>query len=1373
MKGSAVGIDAIIGAAVKKNTFQTKRDLRKSKYFELLTRAARPIIKPTHPVCQDVNDLLHREIDPRRKTEAFIIHDKTPDAFIFNHGSMYVSTGLLNKIENEDELIWLLGHEYDHYLNSGKANNLSKARTWFQHMASARIQEYHGDIGSFIRMSRAGRNPSAGISVLEKLSKGERSGGLVHGDTIHRILNLHWITKLMDLKGLESPLTPYRIDTSRITSNDYIREVPDISKLIDPTGNDETYGPELRKCDLFSTIAAYTQIMENEKSFKISITGRANFSVLTSRLLQNIENAAYDLVKDDPDADDKATMIAELVRIFCCGHQVEYSYTNSDLKTLVSVMDPKYFEQLGLMPTFDYGSVELVRALAPNLLKGYLRKRFLATFEPKLKRLMTTLPDAARSELGLMKMGAYDQHGDRLEEIMSTTDSSMSDKYAKRLGRMSRKDAVKELYDLKPALITRRLDLEVPRTHYNATEDVNEAYAEVGGDLFLQPTKHADRRQTIKSIQEWIYICRALQINPSHPAYATNHIQDLMTVKQFEQLVRAIDDNAEFKQRYPFAEPLPLQDKDYFVNAIRKSLIENVWKTKDMKALHSTLRGSLRAHPKSRATAGTKAVLEEVLSQMNPAKLTNQNRELIYLLSLFQSPMQRDFIQSNVLMPLFDNMDFDAAYDFVTTGLGKITTMQPIEQLIEEKAKTIPQMRKLVSVQSKLAKMVTEEPDADFGAASAIGYIQKTVKLDRLNFLKCALNTQYGERELKRLLYRSWRETPEAEKSNSGIDQIGLEHLLDMQTLYLMDLKYKYLTLRICLADATHGVLVKPETKKRLAPTILSELVEAGDKRDRKALDLVEKLLGSLVENAPINLSYFTLLPVMMNKLFLPAHEHVSNFEVVVDYEFDALGLPQDRAIRTEGREALKALTYHEQYPSRSHHLKRWKEFVKKHNIPTPVAESMEHALIPSRSGIPRLEAAERGVVTDVGLFEPDDEKEIPLKGAKTRAFFGEKTQKMQARKMSPLEFIVDTAKNLGSPGPRFLQLIGQYADIDNDYQQEFQNVYDNIKGQSKLTAFQIVSREWPDMDRYIYSIDESIGGGSLTTVYKARWKDKSLVALKVLNPNLEYFNDTAFDIIKKTLETLAKTDKRYHIGLEVLDDIRHWVEGDINFTGFLQKDREFREQNHGFEGPCGYRIIVPRSFRPESKYFKLEEFIEGTNLTRPDELEAQGHDLKAIVSTIGRNYFTQIRNGRAHADVHPGNFRITPKREIAILDRNFYLDLSQEDQTQFTAAMVHAMEGNSEGVASFVCDYLASTNGNAKMDKDKLRKGLIKELNKNLRSKAPLADRLLGTVRYVRTNGYTLPLRMTLLTRNIHSVQKFSERAKFQSVEKALMYEG
>ena len=289
-------------------------------------------------------------------------------------------------------------------------------------------------------------------------------------------------------------------------------------------------------------------------------------------------------------------------------------------------------------------------------------------------------------------------------------------------------------------------------------------------------------------------------------------------------------------------------------------------------------------------------------------------------------------------------------------------------------------------------------------------------------------------------------------------------------------------------------------------------------------------------------------------------------------------------------------------------------------------------------------------------------------------------------------------------------------------------------------------------------------------TVYKVKTVEGEEEALKILNPNLEFLLERNVLFIEQILDRLKRRHgAKYEVARMILEDVKEWIKRDVNFQNFLEKDRLFREQNDGFTAAgFQYRMVVPRSKGPASRYFMREEYVEGDNLTQWKKLEQEGHDMKQVVSLIVKNYVVQLRRGMVHSDVHVGNFRVTRDKRIAIFDRNFYLELSPDIQDLVNTLL------NPVALLTLSSDQLI----------DKLIKIAGKDIPK--RDRAVLAKswerakegilsgdwkRSSNFLVDLRQHGLKLPLEVTLIFKNLNSLQQMSRQAGFNHLVEAYLY--
>jgi hypothetical protein len=269
---------------------------------------------------------------------------------------------------------------------------------------------------------------------------------------------------------------------------------------------------------------------------------------------------------------------------------------------------------------------------------------------------------------------------------------------------------------------------------------------------------------------------------------------------------------------------------------------------------------------------------------------------------------------------------------------------------------------------------------------------------------------------------------------------------------------------------------------------------------------------------------------------------------------------------------------------------------------------------------------------------------------------------------------------------------------------------------------------------------------------------------VKVLNPNAEYHTDRVCEVLERLLANLAaKNDGGYEVARAALAEIKEWIKQDIGFAGFLEKDALFYRQNHGYR-PAGspYMIIVPRSKGADNRYYKREEYIEGTNLTEMDRLREQGFDLKRLVALLVSSYWQQIQNGLVHSDVHPGNFRVTAEGNVAILDRNFFLELDEKDRVFLGQLLSGAADRRALSAA--IVDYLHLPFANAA----KTIENILAEMDRA--GLGPL-EQVRQLVIFLKRQKVRIPLKIILLIKNINALNDLAKQAGFSGLPEAFTY--
>ena len=298
-------------------------------------------------------------------------------------------------------------------------------------------------------------------------------------------------------------------------------------------------------------------------------------------------------------------------------------------------------------------------------------------------------------------------------------------------------------------------------------------------------------------------------------------------------------------------------------------------------------------------------------------------------------------------------------------------------------------------------------------------------------------------------------------------------------------------------------------------------------------------------------------------------------------------------------------------------------------------------------------------------------------------------------------------------------------------------------------------------MFRGLETLGRRIGGGSLVTVYESTVNGRHCV-VKVVNPNVEYRAGQVCD----NLEAIFSSDERLKRGVPLIESIRTWVRKDVSFDA-AKYETEFRKQNDGF---CvkgnPFKIRVPAVMERSAKYV-VEEYAQGLNLTKWDEIAAR-HDIKQVISLVVKNAAHQLSNGLVHADIHVGNIRVDEEKNIHLLDKNFLLVLSGQDKV-FIGSLAF-LASDKPALAKAVGDYLCGFEENKKVDNETLVSRLTEILVAN--GHRDVGSFVSDCVAVVTEHKGSIPLNVMLLVKNALALERMAMRAGFGNLIDAFLFD-
>ncbi|MBI2551251.1 M48 family metalloprotease [Candidatus Uhrbacteria bacterium] len=178
-------------------------------------------LEPSHPITQYLNGLLSRLPPVEGVTPKIVFNPgwKAVNACALPDGTIYLGTGLLLAAETEEALLGVIAHERVHaYRGHAKKQtdqreSVDKSKSMAQAVAKAvgmaRAHEYEADMrGVLVDLNKAGINPLGYKAFLQKRHQQEQRGGLVHGSSLDRALNISTASYLLDLESIDADMHP-------------------------------------------------------------------------------------------------------------------------------------------------------------------------------------------------------------------------------------------------------------------------------------------------------------------------------------------------------------------------------------------------------------------------------------------------------------------------------------------------------------------------------------------------------------------------------------------------------------------------------------------------------------------------------------------------------------------------------------------------------------------------------------------------------------------------------------------------------------------------------------------------------------------------------------------------------------------------------------------------------------------------------------------------------------------------------------------------------------------------------------------------------------------------------------------------------------
>lgn len=189
----------------------------------------------------------------------------------------------------------------------------------------------------------------------------------------------------------------------------------------------------------------------------------------------------------------------------------------------------------------------------------------------------------------------------------------------------------------------------------------------------------------------------------------------------------------------------------------------------------------------------------------------------------------------------------------------------------------------------------------------------------------------------------------------------------------------------------------------------------------------------------------------------------------------------------------------------------------------------------------------------------------------------------------------------------------------------------------------------------------------SLAQVHKAVLRESGkTVAVKVQHPWLRETVHLDIDVFGMGIKLAGKIFNEFNYQW-LLDDMNTNLPTELDFKNEANNCMRIRRlfKNKQIKAPLIYENLC-------SNRVVVMEFIEGYSITDVQRMKKDGVNVSNVATRIADCFNDMIfKKGFVHADPHPGNIFITPKKDgdfdLVLLDHGLYRDLSEKTRENYS----------------------------------------------------------------------------------------------------------
>lgn len=277
---------------------------------------------------------------------------------------------------------------------------------------------------------------------------------------------------------------------------------------------------------------------------------------------------------------------------------------------------------------------------------------------------------------------------------------------------------------------------------------------------------------------------------------------------------------------------------------------------------------------------------------------------------------------------------------------------------------------------------------------------------------------------------------------------------------------------------------------------------------------------------------------------------------------------------------------------------------------------------------------------------------------------------------------IVTAALRLGPVGIKISQLASARGDIlPRQIADELSILREKVPSPTLSEVRQHFRELFPNEPGiYLTSVDwESFASGSIAYVLRATLRSGAPVAIKIVRPGVRDAVLLDVQVMSALLRPITAISKDLKLVFDALF-------GNLSLSLLDQCDMSVDANNlKTFTVHCSPFIRLPRVITTLSNKSALTmEFVEGKSITDCEDDQVYKELVVSLLKEVFRMVFV---HGIMHTDLHPGNVRMTPDGQLALLDFGLLGTLSLQGRKRFRKFFFGLVTADSALVAKVLID--------------------------------------------------------------------------------------